>query len=79
MGGKYTDNDEIGSADDHTCIYVSILIARKVLSASIRCVHEEGEDQEEGIDDARSIHAVGIPLIEDRSSIGRGRIACGGR
>ena len=79
MGGKYTDNDEIGSADDHTCIYVSILIVRKALSASIRCAHEEGEDQEEGIDDARSIHAVGIPLIEDRSSIGRGRIACGGR
>lgn len=79
MGGKYTDNEEIDSADDHTCIYVSILIARKALSASIRCAHEEGEDQEEGIDDARSIHAVGIPLIEDRSSIGRGRIACGGR
>lgn len=65
---------------DHN-IHASILIARKVLSASIRCVHEgDQEDEARGsIDDARSIHAVGIPLIEDRSSIGRGRIACGGR
>lgn len=73
-------HDEIDSIISRTYVYVNILIKWGALSDA--CTRGRGSGrrgEREGIDDARSIHAVGIPLIEDRSSIGRGRIACGGR